>query len=204
MDSIIVEMDNVVKTTSDFVAKLLNESLSPKYSYHNLAHTQEVFDGVTELGINSNLPDNDLEIVQVAALFHDTGFTKGYIDHENKSIEIMKKFLYSFNYPEDKIFRVSEIIIMTDMENNPVNLSQKIIRDADILHIGKEDFYSKSLSLKSEWESVNHKKYSDSEWIQSSLDFINRTFFYTDYAKLKYEPRRQSNIHVLEKMIKAH
>ena len=157
-------MDNVIKTTSEFVTKLLNENLPSKYSYHNLAHTQEVFDGVIELGTNSNLSEDDLELVQVAALFHDTGFTKGYIDHENKSIEIMKEFLFSFNYPEDKIFRVSEIIIMTDMENNPINLSDKIIRDADILHIGKEDFYSKSLSLKSEWENVNYKKYSDSEW----------------------------------------
>jgi predicted metal-dependent HD superfamily phosphohydrolase len=203
MDNIITEMDNVIKTTSEFVTKLLNENLSSKYSYHNLAHTREVFNGVTELGTNSNLPEDDLEIVQVAALFHDTGFTMGYIDHENKSIQIMKEFLYSFSYPEGKIFRVSEIITMTDMENNPVNLSEKIIRDADILHIGKDDFYSKSLSLKSEWESVDHKKYSDSEWIQSSLDFINRTFFYTDYAKLKYEPGRQKNIQLLEKMAKA-
>jgi predicted metal-dependent HD superfamily phosphohydrolase len=204
MDSIITEMDNVVKTTSEFVTKLLNENLSSKFSYHNLTHTLEVFEGVTELGINSNLSDDDLEIVQIAALFHDTGFTKGYIDHENKSIEIMKEFLYSFSYPEVKIFRVSGIIIMTDMENNPVILTDKIIRDADILHIGKEDFYSKSLSLKSEWESVDHKKFSDSEWIQSSLDFINRTFFYTDYAKLKYEPGRQKNINLLKEMAKEY
>ena len=195
-------MTNLVKTASEYITKFLSENLPKECTYHNLTHTYEVFENVTELSENSNLPDEDLEIVQLAALFHDTGFTKGYLNHENKSIEIVKKFLKNVDYGEIEIVKVTDIIKITKRGSIPVHLSEKIMKDADILHISKEDFYPRSLTLKSEWESVDHKHFSETEWIQSSLDFIQRTLFYTEYASLKYEPGRQRNIQKLNEMIK--
>jgi HD superfamily phosphodiesterase len=195
-------MNNIVKLASEFVSKLLNENLPSEFTYHNLIHAREVFEAVTELGKNSGLPDEELEIIQVAAWFHDTGFIKGYLDHEYKSIEIVKEFLENICYPDKKTDRITEIIIMTEMANIPSSLSDKIIKDADILHIGKEDCCSKCLALKSELESIDHKKITESEWLHSSLDFINGTLFFTDYAKSKYEEGRQKNISRLNEMIK--
>ena len=195
-------MDNIVKSSSEFVTKLLNENLPSEFTYHNHIHAREVFEAVTELGKNSSLPNEELEIIQVAAWFHDTGFIRSYLDHEYKSIEIVKEYLENIHYPEEKIDKITDIIIMTEMGNIPVSLSEKIMRDADILHIGKEEFYSKSLTLKSEWESIDRKKFTELEWLQSSLDFINSTLFYTDYAKSKYERGRQKNISRLNEMIR--
>lgn len=195
-------MDNIVKSSSEFVTKLLNENLPSEFTYHNHIHAREVFEAVTELGKNSSLPNEELEIIQVAAWFHDTGFIRSYLDHEYKSIEIVKEYLENIHYPEEKIDKITDIIIMTEMGNIPASLSEKIMRDADILHIGKEEFYSKSLTLKSEWESIDRKKFTELEWLQSSLDFINSTLFYTDYAKSKYERGRQKNISRLNEMIK--
>ena len=195
-------MDNIIKSSSEFVTKLLNENLPSEFTYHNHIHAREVFEAVTELGKNSSLPNEELEIIQVAAWFHDTGFIRSYLDHEYKSIEIVKEYLENIHYPEEKIDKITDIIIMTEMGNIPASLSEKIMRDADILHIGKEEFYSKSLTLKSEWESIDRKKFTELEWLQSSLEFINSTLFYTDYAKSKYERGRQKNISRLNEMIK--
>lgn len=195
-------MNNIVKSASEFVSKLLKENLPSEFTYHNLIHACDVFDAVTELGKNSGLPDEELEIIQVAAWFHDTGFIKCCLDHENKSIEIADEFLKNIRCPDKKIDRITEIIIMTEMTNIPLSLSDKIIKDADILYIGKEDFYSKCLSLKSELESIDHKKFTESEWLYSSLNFINGTLFFTNYAKSKYEKKRQKNISRLNEMIK--
>ena len=90
---------------------------------------------------------------------------------------------------------------MTEIGAAPVCLSAKIIRDADILYIGKEDFFSKCLTLKSELESIEHKKFTDSEWLHSCLDFISSILFFTDYAKSNYEAGRQKNISCLKEMI---
>jgi len=194
-------MKDIVRSASEFVSVLLKENLPPEFTYHNLIHAREVFEAVTELGINSGITDEELEILQVAAWFHDAGFIKDYQDHENKSIEIAKEYLGNIRYPDKKIIRLTEIIIMTDMANIPLSLSDKIIRDADILYIGKEDFYYKCLALKYELESVEHKRLTESEWLHSNFDFINGTVFFTDYAKLKYEPGRQKNISRLNEMI---
>jgi len=194
-------MDNVVKLASEFVTKLLNENLPSEYKYHNLVHAREVFAAVTDLGKNSNLLDEELEIIQIAAWFHDTGFVKDHLDHEYNGVKILKEFLGNFSYPEGKINRISDIIVMTEIGSTPTNLSERIIRDADILHVGKEEFYSKSLTLKSEWEIIDHKKFTDIEWLQASLAFIKRTLFFTDYAKSKYEAGRQKNIFRLKEMI---
>ena len=195
-------MNNIVKSASGFVSKLLQENLPAEYTYHNFIHAREVFEAVNELGKNSSLPDEEFEAIQVAAWFHDTGFIKCCLDHENKSIEIAKEFLENIRCPDKKIDRITEIIIMTEMTNIPLSLSDKIIKDADILYIGKEDFYSKCLSLKSELESIDHKNITESEWLYSNLDFICGTSFFTDYAKSHYEKERQKNISHLNEMIK--
>jgi HD superfamily phosphodiesterase len=194
-------MDNIVKSSSEFVTRLLNENLSSEYTYHNLSHAREVYEAVTELGKNSNLSEEELEIIQVAAWFHDTGFINGCLNHEYKSAEIAREFLENSIYPLGKIERIIDIIIMTELANIPISLSEKIIRDADILHIGKENFYSKCISLKTERECIEHIKIADSEWIQTSLDFINKTMFYSDIAKLNYEAGRQINISSLKAML---
>ena len=194
-------MDNVVKLASEFVTKLLNEKLPSEFKYHNLVHASEVFAAVTELGKNSNLSDEELEIIQLAAWFHDTGFIKGYLNHEKKSIEILREYLINISYPEGKIHRISDIITTTEKGAAPSDISEKIIKDADILHIGGENFYIKSLTLKSEWEIIGLKKFTDFEWLISCLEFINRTFFFTEYAKSKYEAGRQKNISRLKEMI---
>ena len=194
-------MDNLLKSSSVFVSKLLKEKLPSEFTYHNLDHTLEVFEAVTELGKNSNLPEEELEFIQVAAWFHDTGFINGYLNHEYKSAEIAKVYLENILYPVGKIDRITHIIRMTERTNVPESLSDKIIRDADILHVGKEIFYSKSLSLKNEWESLENKYITEPEWLQSCLDFINKTTFFTDFAKLKYEAGRQSNISSLKAML---
>jgi len=194
-------MNDIVRSASEFVSVLLKENLPSEFTYHNLSHTREVFDAVTELGKNSGMTNEELEIIQLAAWFHDTGFIKDHQDHENKSIEIAKEYLENIRYPHKKINTLTEIIMMTDMDNIPLSLSDKIIRDADILYIGKEDFYCKCLALKSELESVEHKKLNESEWLHSNFDFINGTVFFTDYAKTKYEPGRIKNISLLNEMI---
>ena len=197
-------MNDLVKSASAFVTKLLKENLPSEFTYHNLQHAGEVFSSVTEIGENSKLTIEELEFIQIAALFHDTGFIKGYLDHEFKSIEIVKDYLEKMNYPRVKIEKITGIIVITTLGNVPANLSEMVIKDADNLHIAKEDFYTKSLLLRSEWAYFKSKKYTDEEWLQSSLNFISRNVFFTEYANSRYEAGRQKNISRLNEMIKNH
>ena len=193
-------MDEVVKKASEYVTGLLTNNLSSEYIYHNLSHTLQVVDNVDEIGRNSGITDDELEMLHISAWFHESGFIRGYKGHERKSIEIADKFLNEYEYPPEKTEIIKKIISVTNLENKPVNILEKIIRDADILHMGKERFFEKSFSLKNEWETVGVKKFTDAEWIESNYSFLTRTVFFTDYAKSKYEEGRQKNIAYLKSL----
>jgi predicted metal-dependent HD superfamily phosphohydrolase len=194
-------MNKVVKKVSEYVTGLLTNNLSSEYKYHNLAHTRQVVDAVDEIGKNSGITDDQLEILHLSAWFHDSGFVMGYKGHESKSIEIADKFLNETDYPSDKTSKVKELIKVTDISKKPVNILEMIIRDADVLHIGKEGFFEKSFSLKNEWETIGIRTFTVEEWIESSFTFLTKTDFYTDYAKSKYEEGRQKNISYLKKLL---
>ena len=194
-------MDNIVKKASEYVTGLLTNKLPSECTYHNLAHTLRVVEAVEEIGKNSGLSDVQLEILLLSAWFHDTGFVKAVKGHEVKSIEIANDFLKANAYPAEKTDIINKIINVTEIGRKPVDTLEMIIRDADILHIGKEGFFEKSFSLKHEWEMAGIKKYTETEWIKSGIDFLSRTEFYTRYAKTKYEEGRQKNISHLKKML---
>ena len=58
-------------------------ALCEKYQYHNPAHTQGVFDRATYLALAEGVDGEDLEDLQIACYFHDTGFTKQYEKNEH-------------------------------------------------------------------------------------------------------------------------
>lgn len=194
-------MEEVVKKVSEYVTGLLTKNLPSEYKYHNLSHTLQVVDAVDEIGKNSGITGEQSEILHLSAWFHDVGFVKGYKGHESKSIEIADKFLKEIEYPSGKTSIIKELITVTDLSKEPVNILEKIIRDADILHIGKEGFFEKSFSLKREWEKIGIKQFTEAEWIESSLAFLTKIDFYTEYAKSKYEQGRQNNISYLKRML---
>ena len=195
-------IENIVKNASEYITELLTKSLPSECTYHNLIHTLQVVDAVDEIGKNSGLTEDQLEVLHLSAWFHDTGFVRGYEGHEGKSIEIADEFLKENDYPPDKIAMINKTISVTDMKKKPVDSLEKIIRDADILHIGKGKFYENSFLLKREWEIIRGKKYTETEWIKSSLDFVTKTEFYTNYAKSRYEEGRHKNISYLKSMLK--
>ena len=49
--------------------------------YHNPAHTLYVLEKVVEIGEKENIPEKELFLIKVAALYHDSGFTKSRKDH---------------------------------------------------------------------------------------------------------------------------
>lgn len=195
-------MNNILLQTSNYCTKLLTDSIPDEYEYHNLAHTMEVVESVEEIGVNSGLTKDEMEIVLIAAWFHDVGFCVAYEDHEENSMKLAEEFLTKQNYDPKQIQQINECIAVTKLGNTPENLMQKVIMDADMLHLGKKGFSKKEAALRNEWEAVLGKNYSEVEWVRQNIDFIGSHGFYTDYANEKYETRRQKNIKKLQKKLR--
>ena len=192
---------SITEEASDFVFHLMKSNLPGVYVYHNYRHTTEVVDNVRKLSKKSGLSDEDTEIVTLAAWFHDSGFIKQCDNHEDVSIEIATKFLKEKNYPEEKLDKVIDCINATRYPTNPQNVLEEIICDADLFHLGTENYEDKTDLLRLEWEKSKDKIYTELEWLKLNIDFLTNHKFYTRYAKKNLE---ENKLNALLKMQKAY
>ncbi len=67
---------SIVQKCQEYVEQLFSEKLSDQFLYHNLKHTLDVKGYCQMLSSKMNLEAKDLEILTIASIFHDTGFTE--------------------------------------------------------------------------------------------------------------------------------
>ncbi|PXY42622.1 phosphohydrolase [Flavobacterium cheongpyeongense] len=193
---------NLVEQSEDFVINLLKDKLSNLYSYHNFSHTQSVVNATKELCEKEKINADEKELLLVAAWFHDTGYTKGYENHENESIKIAAEFLKKSNQSEDFIKKVGELISATAKEYEPKNHLEKIIKDADFIHIISPEYTSTCELLRLELKNTGIVDFSNLEWATENFKFLmTRHRFYTDYAQKKWQPLKEKNLVRIQKKI---
>jgi len=170
-------------------------------TYHNFTHTAEVVKVAAEIADASGLSDGEKEILQIAAWFHDLGCIVCCDGHEQESKNFAREFLSSQNYPPEKIESVFQLIDATRLPRNPQNLLEEIICDADLYHLGTNEFESKSDLYRKELEFKGIASFTEQEWLENNLKFINHHKFYTDYAKNKYGIQKNINRLKIEKKL---
>ena len=178
----------------EYVSKLFNDNLSDQYVYHNYDHTLETTNVCREIANYYKLNNDEIEVLMLACIFHDTGYIRSYNNHEEESILLAESFLKEHGYPANKLDQVKKLIKATTPDHTPQNLNEEIIHDADYVHIGKKLFFTKGKLLRKEWEKLLNKNSSNLEWEEEQYRFLKENDFYTRYAKEAYGQRRKKNI----------
>ncbi len=186
--------DKLIQEVEAFVNNYFNENDLKKLVYHDVFHTVEVVKAAKKIGVGNNLSDEEMEIVIISAWFHDLGYTVSRVDHEGISADIALSFLTKNNYPSDKIEKVKSCILATKSSKTPQNIMEKILCDADLIHMAKKNFLERSELLKSEFENCEGKSISAKEWYEKTMKFITQHEYFTQYAKGKYTNRKLANI----------
>lgn len=188
-------MSDLIKKTDKFVFDLFKKELPNDFIYHNYTHTKRVLKSANEILDNSELNDEDKEVVQLAALLHDTGYTKMRIGHEEESVKIGTKFLKEQNVPNEKIDAINKCIMDTKFKDVPHSELGKIMRDADSSHFAKDYFSEASEFLRKELELQDVKKYSAKEWLNENIQVLSTKHqFYTDYAIKNWQKQKDENL----------
>ncbi|WP_426480800.1 Pycsar system effector family protein [Chryseobacterium sp. R2ACT005] len=193
---------SILQKAKNYVEILFKDKLSSVYFYHNFIHTAYTVNKAEEIMKNTPVSQEDQEKVLVALWFHDTGYIECALNHEERSVEVMKAFLQEENYPENYIADVEKLILATKIHYEPQNLLEKIVKDADFSHFAGHDYNDISDALRKEWELTNVRCFSNEEWNAGNLDMLkNKHTFYTDYAKENWEPLKKKNIKKIEKKL---
>mgnify|MGYP001100522238 CR=1 FL=1 len=85
--------NDLFKEVKEHVFKQFKETLPKGAVYHNYNHTLQVVNAAHEIALAEKLSDNDLEILLLAAWFHDVGFTLSHENHEENSKKIAAEYL---------------------------------------------------------------------------------------------------------------
>lgn len=192
-------MSELVQRTANFVTDLLNKKLDPNYLYHNLRHTQRVVKNTKVLIDNTqDLSTEEQEDLLMAAWLHDTGYVVDAAHHEAESCKIASEVLQKENLSTDRIEHICNMIMATNLDREPVALTEKILRDADCSHLGRSSFPDTSELLRMELLRRGVGDYSASEWRQENIKLLSAGHrYYTPYALSHWQEGKEENLKAL-------
>lgn len=197
-------MSDIIEKTKVFATDLLTNSLDPKHLYHNLKHTERVVKSTKELLDEHSLSDEDKEVLILSAWLHDTGYTKGAVNHEENSCIISSKFLKKQGYDALKIKKVNNCILATERFFTPKTELEKIIRDADSSHFAKKSYLETTEYLREELSLLEIATFSSKEWLKANIEMFEEEHqFYTVYAKENWNKAKAKNLKKLKKATKV-
>ncbi|MCJ0743775.1 Pycsar system effector family protein [Pedobacter montanisoli] len=184
-----------------YVVNYFNNHHNASLVYHNLAHTKRVVEAAVQIANHYQLKDDDFFIVYTSAWFHDTGYFIETISHEEKGAEHAATFLSGLHVDEKIITAVKSAILATKLPQNPANLNEQILCDADLFHLGSDDFNERSKLLHKEVEQLCHKEISKKNWRIRDIEFLEKHTYHTDYCRLLLDEKKAKNIEKLKKKL---
>lgn len=188
-------MSSLLEKTELFVSELFDKELPTTCFYHNYDHTKRVVKSTKEIIDSTNISSLEKEALLLTAWLHDTGYSESCENHEQHSVGIASRFLEQQNVSKELLENVSNLIMATKMEHIPSNLLEKIIRDADSSHFGKDYFNKTSELLRCEFKMNDIKSLNRSQWLKANINFFkNIHAYYTDFAKQNWGPKKEENL----------
>ena len=175
----------------------LKDELPSHLTYHNLSHVLDVIKVTEETAKSEGIKGDNLTLLRTAALFHDSGFIEGPKNHEEVSCNIAQKILPQFDYTQDQINIIKGIIMATKIPQTPHNHLEKIIGDADLDYLGRDDFYSIGNGL---FEELKHFGVitNKTEWNLIQKNFIEAHTYHTPTALTNRDQKKRKHLEAIK------
>lgn len=193
----IVRFDDI----EEFVLNMLEEKLPKNLYYHNLKHTIDVTTQVEIIGRHEGISDEEMLLLKTAALFHDTGFTRTYKDHEEAGVEIAREYLPKYDYTHEQIDFICNLIMKTKLPPKPVTLLEQIICDADLDYLGRADFIPVSGNLYRELRERGAIEDDIDKWNLMQIKFIEGHQYFTNSAKQMRDVNKNNQLEAIRRLV---
>ena len=181
-----------------FLLKRLEQELPKNLHYHGAHHTRDVIRSAERIAVAEGLDEESVMLVKTAALFHDAGFLRKYWRNEPQGVELAREILPDYGYSIHQIDMIEGMIMATAIPQNPQNLFEEIMCDADLDYLGRDDFDEISDTLCQ--ELIEYGKIRDAEeWDPIQVKFLEHHKYFT---KTNIETRKTGKHKNLENVVK--
>ena len=169
------------------------EKLNPNLTYHCTEHTLDVLEHSIRIAKEEGIKNSDdLYLLKIAALYHDTGFLETYALHEKKSCDLFLIDSEQYQLNDDQKNIVLNLIMSTRIPQKPHTPLERIICDADLDYLGRNDFFKIGETLRKEFLCFNIVN-NDVEWNKLQLNFLQNHSYHTASSQKLREPGKQLN-----------
>lgn len=184
------------------LAKLKNE-LPPQRTYHSLEHTLDVYASVIGIAEQEGVTGEGLALLKIAALYHDAGFTVQDLDHEIAGCAIVREQLPRFGFTAPQIELICDMIMSTRIPQTPRNKLGRILCDADLDYLGRNDFERIGTTLFNEMRTYGVLK-TEREWNELQVRFLERHRYFTATNKKMREADKQKHLEQVRVWLRDH
>lgn len=185
----------------EYITSKLADELNPDLSYHNIDHTLDVLNAASHLAVRESISQHETTLLETAALFHDSGMLHTYNGHEEASVKIVKETLPDFGYTPEDISAISDMIITTKLPQSASTHLEKILCDADLDYLGREDFFMIAHQLQYEWNILEIRKTTLREWYELQIMFLEEHTFFTLSAQKLRNEKKADNLKQVKELV---
>ena len=189
---------NILNAAAQHVLNTFNQQYDTRCLYHSYQRTAGIVAKTEEIAKALSLDHAAIEVVLLAAWFHETGYLIDSTELVSRSIDIAREFFSRHSpgqdYPSTKLQKVLACINATAETVTPITLEEQILSDAIAAYSFAENFAQHRPLLRLEWELLHNRHLPTIEWQQLQMQALLNTRFLTAYAKMKYAPILAENI----------
>ena len=182
------------------VFNLLDNNLPKDLTYHGPHHTRDVLDSAIRIAKYQKISEDELDLLKLACLFPDSGFTKAYKDHEEEGCLIAEEFLKPYNLSSSDLETIKGMIRSTKIPQSATTLLEQIICDADLDYLGRNDFWPIANTLFKE-VSVYLNITDQNRWNQIQVNFLGQHHYFTEYSINFRKDKKQQNLEEVKSRI---
>ena len=175
------------------ILSLLQEQLPGELAYHGTHHTLDVLDVCNAYIERQSIQDKEALLLRTGVLFHDFGFTRSFDNHERNGANLAEEILPEFGFTEKDIKTVEGLIMATKIPQEPSSELEKIICDADLDYLGRDDYYPISNTLFKELKSLG-KIETEEQWKALQIGFLEAHNYHTNFAIENRQPEKEKRI----------
>ncbi len=185
----------------DYMVGRLRNELDSSLTYHSARHTLDVIESTERLGVAENVNGEEMDLLLVAALFHDSGFLLSMDEHEAHGCILAREILPDHGFTTDAIDEICKLIMATKLPQTPENLLEQIICDADLDYLGRKDFFTLGEGLFTEFLSRGIVK-DFCDWDNLQIKFLSGHRFFTQSSLALREPVKMQHLVQVKERIK--
>ena len=190
-----------LKKVDKYIRALFKDELPGGIKYHDANHTLHPARGVVaianRIAISENISEHDRELLIAAAYFHDTGYIREYDKNEPIAARMAGRILHLIGYKPKEIEKIQKMILATDLARKPKTHAEKILCDADLDNLGREDFFELDAKLREGRRARGIDVSNDLKWFKGTLEVMKNHHYYTESQIKLREEKKQKNIEQL-------